>query len=203
MAASTPDSGDTGQVDADSMQPQGYVEQPQLSTVPLITNSSIDGITAVPVDPALLGVHNSMHALPNDNSSSIALLSNIRSKQAPPNDYSMRVLLSNDYDMQLLPGPHISTIDSTPHQTGNIPLGAGNHRVHVRRVDAPSSRAKAYMVSLNMQSGLHVVAAAKVAKAYKDHAEFGLFFHRLMISDNFLYPPHFCKGSRSLTARCT
>ncbi|KAF1785100.1 hypothetical protein JG687_00005019 [Phytophthora cactorum] len=45
----------------------------------------------------------------------------------------------------------------------------------IRCINAPSAFGKTYMDSLNMQSGLHVVAKVKVARAYQDNAEFGLF----------------------------
>ncbi|KAG3243630.1 hypothetical protein PI124_g11556 [Phytophthora idaei] len=45
----------------------------------------------------------------------------------------------------------------------------------IRCINAPSALGKTYMDSLNMQSGLHVVANVKVARAYQDNAEFGLF----------------------------
>ncbi|OWZ08096.1 LOW QUALITY PROTEIN: hypothetical protein PHMEG_00019414 [Phytophthora megakarya] len=47
--------------------------------------------------------------------------------------------------------------------------------VHTQSVHAPSSLGRAYMDSLNMQNGLHIVAPARVIKAYRDNAEYGLF----------------------------
>ncbi|KAF4133903.1 hypothetical protein GN958_ATG17240 [Phytophthora infestans] len=41
--------------------------------------------------------------------------------------------------------------------------------------NTPRAIGATYMESLNMQSGLHVVVEAKVAKAYRDNGEYGFF----------------------------
>ncbi|KAG1703915.1 hypothetical protein DVH05_006922 [Phytophthora capsici] len=48
-------------------------------------------------------------------------------------------------------------------------------RSSVPSINEPSAFDRAYMDSLDMQSGLHIVADAKVAKAYRENAEYGLF----------------------------
>ncbi|POM66676.1 Dihydroxy-acid dehydratase [Phytophthora palmivora] len=61
-----------------------------------------------------------------------------------------------------------SSIDSTS-------LGAiQTSRARVPNIYEPSPEGKSHMESLNMQSGLHVVAEAKITKAYHDNAELGL-----------------------------
>ncbi|POM78670.1 Hypothetical protein PHPALM_3775 [Phytophthora palmivora] len=42
----------------------------------------------------------------------------------------------------------------------------------------PSGLGKAYMQSLNMQSGLHIAVEAKVTKAYRDNAEYDVLTTR-------------------------
>ncbi|OWZ12659.1 hypothetical protein PHMEG_00014138, partial [Phytophthora megakarya] len=72
---------------------------------------------------------------------------------APGTQLLFTDLLASSEPLEAAP----STSQSTPHN-----------------IWEPSGLGKAYMQSLNMQSGLHVAAAAKVKKAYNDNAEMAL-----------------------------
>lgn len=160
-----------------SAEPRGSVDQPQPSISSSLT-CIFNGMPALPADcgisPALPVDHSSLPAALACQTSMQALLNEDMSMHSLSSDTSQQDSISNDNGRSLLVDRRIDT-DIGREQDSNSLSCPGISSVAACSGDAPTSRAKAYMESLNMQSGLHVVAEAKVAKAYQDNAEYGLF----------------------------